>query len=159
MIGKINGNAFGGGVGLIAVCDIAIAISSAQFAFSEVKLGIIPSVISSFVSQRLKTADMRRLFLTGERFDSAYAEKIGLVDFIVTSKELDLKVQNYVKIIRSSSPHAIQEVKQLVETFQKMDLEKYKKFSVEKIAELRISEEGKEGITAFLEKRKPFWSE
>ena len=159
VIGKINGNAFGGGVGLIAVCDITIAAPGAQFAFSEVKLGIIPSIVSTFVSYRLTRADMRRLFLTGERFDTMYAHEIGLVDFIVPSEELDKKVEYYVNQIRSSGPQAILEVKTLMQKFSEMKLDDYKSFTVDKIAELRVSEEGQEGISAFLEKRKPRWSD
>jgi len=159
VIGRINGNAFGGGIGLLAVCDITFAVPDAQFAFSEVKLGIIPAVISSFVSLRLQPADMQRLFLTGERFTSAYAHEIGLIDFVVPPEELDQKVDVYVKILRSSGPLAIQEIKNLIRTQHHMDLDAYKKFTVEKITELRMSPEGEEGITAFLEKRKPRWSE
>jgi len=159
VIGRVNGHAFGGGLGLFAVCDITIAISNCKFAFSEAKLGIIPSVISTYIKKRMKYADMRRLFITGERFSSDYANKIGLIDFVVSENELDDTVQKYVDIIRSSGPKAITEVKNLIKNCQKMDVEKYKEFTVEKIAELRVSEEGQEGIKAFLEKRKSKWSE
>ena len=158
VIAKVNGHAFGGGIGLFAACDIAIAATECKFAFSEVKLGIIPAVISTYISRRMKTSDMRRLFVTGERFDSNYAKEVGLVDYVASEKTDDL-VEKYVKIIRSSGPKAIIEVKKLVDACEKMDAEKYKKFSVEKISELRVSDEGQEGINAFLEKRKSKWSE
>ena len=158
VIAKVNGHAFGGGIGLFAACDIAIAATECKFAFSEVKLGIIPAVISTYISRRMKTSDMRRLFVTGERFDSNYAKEVGLVDYVASEKIDDL-VEKYVKIIRSSGPKAIIEVKKLVDACEKMDAEKYKKFSVEKISELRVSDEGQEGINAFLEKRKSKWSE
>ena len=159
VIGKVNGHAFGGGLGLFAVCDITITIPNCKFAFSEVKLGIIPSVISTYIRKRVKLADMRRLFITGERFDSEYANKIGLIDFVVSEEEFEEKVEKYIKILRSSGPNAIVEIKNLINNCQNLDIEKYKEFTVEKIAELRISEEGQEGIKAFLEKRKSKWSE
>lgn len=159
VIGRINGHAFGGGIGLFAVCDINISIPDCKFAFSEVKLGIIPSVISTYVARRIGLSNMRRLFLTGECFDSNYAKEIGLVDFIVPEKELDKQVEKYVKILFSSGPKAISEVKTLVVSYEKMKLEEYKKHTVEKISELRVSDEGQEGINSFLEKRKPKWSE
>jgi methylglutaconyl-CoA hydratase len=158
VIGRINGHAFGGGVGLIAVCDIAIAVPGLKFAFSEVNLGIIPSVISTFVAPRLSIADMRRLFITGERFDSAVAQEIGLIDFVVSPEELDGRVDFYVEQVKSSGPIAVKEVKNLMKNLREMDVEEYKEFTVEKISELRVSEEGQEGINAFLEKRKPSWS-
>lgn len=158
VIAKVNGHAFGGGIGLFAACDITIAAPSCKFAFSEVKLGIIPAVISTYISRRLNISDMRRLFVTGERFESDYAKEVGLIDF-VASKEIDELIEKYVKIIRGSGPKAIVEVKKLVDACENMDVEKYKKFSVEKISELRISDEGQEGINAFLEKRKSKWSE
>lgn len=157
VIGRINGHAFGGGIGLIAVCDIAIAVPGLKFAFSEVKLGIIPSVISSFIAPRMTLADMRRLFITGERFDSTVAHDIGLIDFVVPPEEFDAKVEYYVKQVTSSGPIAIKEIKKLIGNLKKMDLEHYKEFSVKKISELRVSEEGQEGINAFLEKRKSKW--
>lgn len=157
VIGRINGHAFGGGLGLLAVCDINVATPDLKFAFSEVKLGIIPSVISTFIGKRISVADMRRLFITGERFDSDYAKEIGLIDYIVPEDEFDSKINEYVEQLLSSGPNAIGEVKNLVDKYLELDLEKYKTFTVEKISELRVSEEGQEGINAFMEKRKPKW--
>ena len=159
VIGRINGHAFGGGLGLIAVCDITIAVPGFKFAFSEVKLGIIPSVISTFIVKRIGIANMRRLFITGERFDSEYAKKIGLIDCVVPEEAFDAEIQKYAEQLRSSGPRAIQEIKNLVDKCQQMDVEHYKKFTVKKIAELRVSQEGQEGINAFLEKRKSKWGE
>ena len=159
VIGKINGHAFGGGIGLIAVCDITISIPGLKFAFSEANLGIIPSVISTYVSPRVSSADMRRLFITAERFDSTIAHKIGLIDYIVKPEELDAKVDFYIEQSRSSGPIAIKEVKNLIKNLRKMSIDKYKEFTIEKISGLRVSEEGQEGINAFLEKRKPKWRE
>ena len=159
VIGRVNGHAFGGGLGLFAVCDIAIAVPNCKFAFSEVKLGIIPSVISSYIIRRLSLSIMRRLFITGERFDSEYAIQIGLVDFIASEEEIDEIIAKYIEILSSSGPKAIIEVKKLIDNCEKMDVDSYKEHSVEKISELRVSDEGQEGIKAFLEKRKPKWGD
>jgi methylglutaconyl-CoA hydratase len=158
VIARVNGHAFGGGIGLFAACDIVIVIPDCKFAFSEVKLGIIPAVISTYIVRRIGLSNMKRLFLTGERFDSEYAKEIGLVDFVVSEEEIDKKVQKYVEILLSSGPQAIVEVKKLVDACEKMTLDKYKEHTVKKISELRISDEGQEGINAFLEKRKSKWS-
>jgi methylglutaconyl-CoA hydratase len=157
VIGRVNGAAFGGGIGLLAVCDITISTPDVRFAFSEVKLGIIPAVISTFVSPRMTPADMRRLFITGERFDAAAAHEVGLIDLVVPADRLDPTVDACVEQVRSSGPYAIQEVKHLIYNLLEMDMQKYKEHTVEKIAELRVSKEGQEGINAFLEKRKPNW--
>jgi methylglutaconyl-CoA hydratase len=159
VIGRVNGHAFGGGLGLFAVCDISIAVPDCKFAFSEVKLGIIPAVISTYISRRLNISNMRRLFITGERFNSDYAKDIGLIDYVESEDEIDDKIKFYIKLLCSSGPIAISEVKRLIDSFEKMDVENYKNHTVEKISELRISEEGQEGINAFLEKRKSKWSE
>ncbi len=157
VIGRINGPAFGGGIGLLAVCDITLTVPEVKFGFTEVKLGIIPAVISTFVALRMTPAMMRRLFITGERFDSTVAKEVGLIDMIVSPKDFDGAVQTCVEQLRSSGPHAIEEIKHLIYNLGEMDLKNYKDFTVEKIAELRVSPEGQEGITAFLEKRKPDW--
>ena len=158
VIAYVNGHAFGGGIGLFAACDICFALPDCKFAFSEVKLGIIPSVISSFIVRRIGISNMRRLFVTGERFDSKYAKEIGLIDFVVPKEKIDEEIEKYIKIINSSGPNSIKEVKNLTKNYEKMDIDKFKKFTVEKISELRISNEGQEGINAFLEKRKSKWS-
>jgi methylglutaconyl-CoA hydratase len=159
VIGRINGHAFGGGLGLIAVCDITISIPGLKFAFSEANIGIIPSVISTYIAPRINSADMRRLFITAERFDTTFAHDIGLIDFVVSPEEFDSKVEYYIEQLRSSGPIAIAEVKKLIKNLREMHIDKYKEFTVEKISELRVSEEGQEGINAFLEKRKPKWRE
>jgi methylglutaconyl-CoA hydratase len=158
VIGRVNGHAFGGGIGLFAVCDIIIAVPDCKFAFSEVKLGIIPAVISTYIVRRIGLSNMRRLFLTGERFNSEYAKEIGLLDYVIPSEELDEKIKDYIELFQSSGPNAIVEVKKLIDSCENMDREKYKEHTVEKISELRVSKEGHEGINAFLEKRKSNWS-
>lgn len=159
VIGKINGHAFGGGLGLIAVCDITISIPGLKFAFSEANLGIIPSVISTFVRPRINPSTMRRLFITGEKFDSEIAQKIGLIDIIVPEEEFDSKVDYYLKLVKSSGPNAISEVKKLIKNLEKMDTNTFKNYTVEKISELRVSKEGQDGINSFLNKSKPKWRE
>lgn len=159
VIGRVNGHAFGGGLGLFAVCDLTIAVPNCKFAFSEVKLGIIPSVISTYIVRRIGLANMRRLFITGERFESKYAKEIGLIDYVATEEEIDSTIQKYVKILRSSGPNAIKEVKNLIDNCEKLSVDEYKEFTVKKISDLRVSKEGQEGINAFLEKRKSKWSE
>lgn len=159
VIGRINGHAFGGGIGLIAVCDITISVPGLKFAFSEAKLGIVPSVISTYISPRVNPGNMRRLFITAEQFDSNIAHEIGLIDIIVSPEELDSKVDYYIEQSKTSGPIAITEVKQLMKNIQKMPINNFKEYTVKKISELRVSEEGQEGINAFLEKRKPNWRE
>jgi methylglutaconyl-CoA hydratase len=157
VICRVNGAAFGGGIGLLAVCDITISIPEIKFGFSEVKLGIIPAVISTFVRARVTLADMRRFFITGERFDAMIAKDIGLIDLLVPADTLDDTVNSVVEQIRSSGPQAIKEIKYLLSCLNEMESSTYKQFTIDKIAELRVSHEGQEGITAFLQKRKPNW--
>jgi methylglutaconyl-CoA hydratase len=159
VIGHINGHAFGGGIGLISVCDITIAPPDKKYAFSEVKLGIIPSVISTYVIRRIGISNMRRLFITGERFNSQYAKEIGLIDYIIPEDEINNEIKKIIEKLKTSGPNAIIEIKKIVKQYEKMEIEKYKEHSVKKIAELRISKEGQEGINAFLEKRKTIWSD
>lgn len=160
VIGKINGHAFGGGIGLIAVCDLTFGVPDSKFAFSETKLGIIPSVISTYVLRRIiNISHVRRLFITGERFTSDYAEKIGLLDYVIEPQNLDEKIQKYCKILKTSGPESIREIKQLLNAYEQLPIEEYKTYTVKKIAERRVSDEGQEGITAFLGKRKTKWSE
>ena len=158
VIAKVNGHAFGGGLGLFAVCDLVFAVPDCKFAFSEVKLGIIPSVISNYIIRRIGISKVRRLFITGERFNSEFGKEIGLIDSVLSEDKIDEEINKFIKIICSSGPEAIQEVKKLTDAYEKMSLDNYKEHTVKKIAELRISKEGQEGINAFLEKRKSNWS-
>ena len=157
VIGRINGSAFGGGVGLIAVCDITLTSSGNTFAFSESKLGLIPSVISTYVIRRIGPAQARRLFITGERFSSEYAKDIRLIDYLIDNDKIDQNIEQIVKEIKTSGPVAVGEAKNLIKANREMPIPQYKEYKINKIAELRISEEGQEGTTAFLEKRKPKW--
>jgi methylglutaconyl-CoA hydratase len=157
VIGRINGSAFGGGVGLVAVCDIAVAVDSAKFSFSEVKLGIIPAVVSPYVLKKIGPGHARQLFITGERFDSQTAQNIGLIHRTAKLEDIDEKIDETVKMLSANGPRAMHEVKLLISNWYDLNEESYRKYTVEKIAELRTAPEGHEGLEAFLAKRKPSW--
>jgi len=150
VIARVQGHALGGGCGLVACSDVVVAAPDAVFAFSEVKLGIIPSVISPFALAKIGESAARRYFLTGERFDAQTAFRIGLVHELAA--ELDVAVERIVAELRTAGPEASRHAKQLV-------LERPDSLGTERrIAQRRTSEEGQEGLRAFLEKRKPAWS-
>ncbi|MFA6955781.1 MAG: enoyl-CoA hydratase-related protein [Thermoanaerobaculia bacterium] len=158
VIGRIQGAAIGGGVGLVAVCDIAIATSDAKFGLAEVKLGILPSVISPYVIAKIGASHARALFLTGERFDSARAMRIGLVHEVVTDDvALDAAVARVVGELMTSGPDAVRECKRLIDFVSSCEAADAVPYTIEAIAERRVSEEGQGGMTAFLEKKKAPW--
>ncbi len=153
VIGKIHGAALGGGAGLAAVCDIALATDDAIFGFTEVKLGIIPAVISPFVLAKIGPSQARALFLTGERFDAARAETIGLVHEVVRADELDDAVDVHLAELRSAGPSAIAAAKLLVRRVLDCSYDESRLITTEAIARQRVSPEGQEGLRAFLERR------
>lgn len=157
VIGKINGAAIGGGVGFVAVCDIALAAESAVFSFSEVKIGLVPACIGPYVVKKIGEGRAREFFITGERMKGEKAFHIGLVNQCVKDEALDGAVKDLLKMIKSSGPEAISVAKVLVSSVPNMPEKQYKPFTAEMIAKLRISDEGQEGMNAFLEKRKPKW--
>jgi len=157
VIGRINGAAMGGGLGLVAACDIAIIVDSAKLAFSEVRLGIAPAVISPYVLRKIGEAQARVLFLTGETFTSAHAREIGLVHIVTSVEELDQAVEDKIGELLKSAPLAIRACKALALNVGQMDSETARRYTAETIARLRVSPEGQEGLQAFLEKRKPNW--
>lgn len=157
VVGRINGSAFGGGVGLVAVCDVAVCSHKAVFAFSEVKLGIVPAVISTYVIPKIGASHARSLFVTGERFTARRALEIGLVHKVCPPEELDEKTTEVLTLLQSSSPHAVTAAKTLIQNWSTLPKDAYRQYTAEVIADLRASEEGREGIKAFLEKRKPVW--
>jgi len=158
IVGRIQGAAIGGGVGLAAVCDVAVAMSDAKFGLSEVKLGILPAVISPYVIAKIGETHARALFLTGERFEAERAMRIGLVHRVVdTLEQLDAAVYETVTQLKTSGPEAVRECKKLiahVATHPPIDAIPY---TIEAIAARRVSEEGQEGMKAFLEKRLASW--
>ena len=158
VIGRINGSAFGGGVGLVAVCDYVISDPGAIFSFSEVKLGIAPAVISPYVLQKVPPGKARYLFISGERFGPEAAHTLGLVDDVAPLEDMGEVIDKKLRILHSSGPMAVRRNKELVHRITGMPYEEAREYTIRLIAELRTSPEGQEGIGAFLEKRKPEWS-
>jgi methylglutaconyl-CoA hydratase len=158
-IARVNGPAIGGGAGLVACCDLAVAAESARFSLSEVKLGLIPSCISPYVIRKIGEGNARELFLTGERISARKAREIGLVNEEAKEGELDVVVAKWVNQLVTSGPVAIAKCKELIRNVPQMDLDEAGPYTAEMIAKMRTSEEGQEGMAAFLEKRKPKWAE
>ena len=158
LIGRIHGAALGGGVGLAAVCDIVVAEELAMFGFSEVKLGILPAVISPFALAKIGRSAARELFLTGARFSAARAKEIGLVHAVVPTHELDNAVDTYIHELRSAGPGAVAAAKALIPLVAGRAPADVQPLTARAIARRRVSKEGQEGLRAFLEKRKPSWS-
>jgi methylglutaconyl-CoA hydratase len=156
-IARINGAAIGGGTGLLAACDLAIAAETAKFSLSEVKLGLVPAVISPYVIRRVGESLCRQLMLTGERFKAEKAKRFGLVNKVVPIADLDDAVQERTAQLLTSGPEALQTCKRLLSRVPQMSFEEAKTYTAEVIARLRMSAEGQEGMAAFLEKRKPRW--
>ncbi len=158
-ISLVQGGAFGGGAGIVAASDIAIGTKLAAFSFSEVKLGLIPSAISPYVIKALGPRWARRLFITGEKIDSETAKHIGLLHEIIVEENLIEHGAKLAHHISNNSPNAITEAKKLIDDFAfKAIDELIINESATRIAEIRTSADGQEGLSAFLEKRKPNWS-
>jgi methylglutaconyl-CoA hydratase len=156
IIGRIQGAAIGGGVGLVSVCDVAVAARDAKFGLSEVKLGILPAVISPYVIAKIGQSHARALFLTGERFDVERALRIGLVHRV--ADDLDAAVDEIVKMLMTSGPEAVRECKKLIAFVAAHGLEDAVPYTIEAISARRVSAEGQSGMSAFLKKEKPPWS-
>ncbi|MBV8148248.1 MAG: enoyl-CoA hydratase/isomerase family protein [Candidatus Eremiobacteraeota bacterium] len=154
VVARIQGAALGGGAGLAAVCDVAVATGDAIFGFTEVKLGIIPAVISPFVLAKIGPTHARALFLTGERFGADRALQIGLVHRVVPAAELDNAVDATLAEIRTAGPLAVSAAKLLVRRVQDANYQESRAITTEAIARARVSPEGQEGLRAFLERRK-----
>ena len=157
LIGRIHGAALGGGAGLAAVCDVVVAAEDAAFAFTEVKLGIIPAVISPYVLAKIGPSAARDLFLTGARFSAARALEVGLVHAVADAADLDRVVAKYVNDVLTSGPEAVAAAKRLIAEVTARDRRSAVEYSVEAIAERRVSKEGQAGMRSFLEKRPPDW--
>ena len=158
VIAAVNGPARGGGVGLVASCDFAIAVSKASFAFTEVRLGLIPAMISPFVLRKMGESRARRLFLTGETFRAEQAMAWGLVDRVVEADDLDEAVRSFLEELRPCAPNATNEVKRLVREVTDLPHEKAVPLTARLIADIRTTPEAQEGMAAFLEKRPPKWA-
>lgn len=157
VIGRINGAAIGGGVGLVSCCDIVVAVDRAKFGFSETRLGIVPAVISPFVLGKIGANQARELFLTGERFDAEQAQRFGLVNHVVTEEELDTAVTERVQQLLQAAPGAQAAAKALIRQVAHQPKEAVRDYTTNLIARLRDSKEGREGMSSFLEKRQPWW--
>jgi methylglutaconyl-CoA hydratase len=159
VIGRIQGAALGGGAGLAAVCDVVVAEDGALFGFTEVKLGILPAVISPFALAKIGRSAARELFLTGARFSAARAREIGLVHAVVPAADLDAAVNQYVQEFLAGGPEAIAAAKALIPIVWARPLVDAMPITAAAIARRRVSREGQEGLRAFLDKRTPRWNE
>jgi methylglutaconyl-CoA hydratase len=158
VIGRVQGAALGGGAGLAAVCDIIVAAEDAVFGFTEVKLGILPAVISPFALAKIGRAAARELFLTGARFPAARAKEIGLVHAVVPAADLDNVVGQYVREVLTAGPEAVAAAKKLIPDVSGRSYADAMPITARALAARRVSPEGQEGLTAFLEKRGPSWT-
>lgn len=157
-IARVHGAAFGGGVGLVACCDIAIGSAEAKFGLTESRLGLLPAVISPYVIEAVGPRQARRWFATGETFDAATALQIGLLHQVVPGEDLDAAVQRQVDLLLKAGPVAAASAKALVRRVAgQNDRDRLDADNAALIARLRVSEEGQEGLGAFLDKRKPRW--
>ena len=157
VFGRLHGNVLGGGVGLACACDIAVASDDARFGLTEVRLGILPALISPYVIRRLGDRPARELMLTGERFDAATALRVGLVHHVVPAAELDAKVDERVAAVLAGGPQAQARIKTLLELWADSSWEEYRSALPRVLAEVRSGDEAKEGLSAFFERRKPKW--
>ncbi len=158
-VARVNGYAIGGGAGLMAANDIVIASKEARISLSEVKIGLVPACISPYVVMRAGPGACREFFLSGERMKAKKAYRLGLVNDVADDDELDECVAKVVGRLISSGPEALRVCKDLLDHVREMPLSEAKRYTAKVIAEVRVSEEGQEGMTAFLEKRKPSWVE
>ena len=157
LIARVQGAALGGGAGLVALADIAIASTDAVFGFTEVRLGIVPAVVSPYVVRKIGPARANALFVTGIRFDARRAYEIGLVESVEAPEELDSKLELYVDAVLAGGPTAVRAAKNLVREVAGRPVAEVRDLVVRRIAELRVSAEGQEGMRAFLERRPARW--
>jgi methylglutaconyl-CoA hydratase len=157
-IARIQGDVYAGGMGLVAACDMAVSVDTANFCLSEVKLGLIPATISPYVIRAMGARAAHRYFLTAERFDAQEALRIGFVHSVVSDYALDAKVAEITQALVNASPNAVKACKQLVQDVAGHDISAALiAGTVKAIADIRSSEQGKEGVQSFLQKRKPSW--
>ena len=157
-VARVQGDVFAGGIGLIAACDMIVSVDTAMFCVSEVKLGLIPATISPYVLRAMGARAAHRYCLTAERFTAAEAHRIGLVNEVVSVDQLDAKVAELTQALSNASPNAVRSCKRLLQEVAGRDIEApLIALTVEGIADIRASVEGKEGVQSFLQKRKPSW--
>jgi methylglutaconyl-CoA hydratase len=157
-VARIQGDAIAGGMGLVAACDVAISVDTANFCLSEVKLGLIPATISPYVIRAMGARAAHRYFLTAERFSAAEALRIGFVHEVVAADQLDAKVDEITQALVKNSPNAVKVCKKLLHEVAQQEIgQPLIAKTVEGIADIRASAEGREGVSSFLGKRKPSW--
>lgn len=157
-IARVQGDVYAGGMGLVAACDMVVSVDTAWYCLSEVKIGLVPATISPYVIRAMGTRAAQRYFLTAERFTAAEAHRIGFVHEVATADALDAKVAEIVKALTSASPAAVRACKTLIADVAGQDIDDALiAKTVQGIADIRASEEGREGVRSFLEKRKPGW--
>lgn len=158
VIAKIQGSAFGGGVGLIAACDVAVIVNKATLSLSELKLGLIPSTIAPFFQRKIGLHNLKFYGLVSKKIPAEECKRIGLVHDLVESKDqLAAKVDEYAQIFLSLSPQAIKRFKKLCDDVEYLSVKKAQKKTSDEIADIRTTAEAQEGLSAFFEKRKPNW--
>ncbi len=157
-IARLQGSAFAGGIGLVACCDIAVGVESALFAITEVRLGLIPAMISPYVVAAIGPGQARRYCQTAERFDAAEAKRIGLLHEAVPADALDAAVEKIVAGILKNAPASVAASKRLIRETAGLVSEALREDTASRIAAIRATDEGKEGVSSFLEKRKPHWA-
>ncbi|NIC41677.1 enoyl-CoA hydratase/isomerase family protein, partial [Aquabacterium sp. A08] len=157
-VARVQGDVYAGGMGLVACCDMAVSVDTAGYCLSEVKLGLIPATIGPYVARAMGARAAHRYFLTAERFSAAEAQRIGFVHEVVPAEQLDAQVDEWVKALTSAGPAAVRACKQLVQDVAERDIDAALiDRTVQGIADIRASAEGKEGVQSFLQKRKPNW--
>jgi methylglutaconyl-CoA hydratase len=157
-IAAVQGDVFAGGMGLVAACDMAVSVDSATYCLSEVKLGLIPATISPYVIRAMGARASHRYFLTAERFSAQEAHRIGFVHELVGADALDAKVNELAQALASASPAAVKACKRLVQDVAERTIDgELIAATVQGIADIRASEQGREGVQSFLQKRKPAW--
>lgn len=157
VVGRIHGGVLGGGMGFCSACDVSVASDDAKFGLTEVRLGILPALISPYVIRRIGDRHARELMLTGERFDAARALAIGLVHHVVPAEALDAKVNERVAELLKGAPYAQGRIKMLLRMWGDSGWEEYRAALPRTLAEVRAGDEARDGLEAFLEKRKPRW--
>lgn len=157
LVGRVHGAVMGGACGFVGVCDVVVAAADCKFAFSEVRLGVVPAVISPFVLRKMGESAARRWFLTGETFDAAEARRLGLVHEVVSPGALDGKIAEIVGKLLEAGPQAAREAKKLIRTVMPLPWDEALDYAAATIARVRASPEGQEGLRAFIEKRKAGW--
>jgi len=159
-LARVQGAAIGGGVGLVACCDIAVAADRALFGLTEVKLGLIPAVVAPYVVKAIGERAARRHAVTGERFDASEAERLGLVQEVVAANDLDVRIESLLATLRENGPQAMRAAKRLMhDVADAHDNAELRRETARRIADQRASAEGQEGMAAFLDKRRPSWRE